>query len=84
MALRDKRDKREGERFLLVSQLQRSIDVENTMVKTTKKLKKNQGKVSQDSLKKRELLSLFLEDVLQCHIDDFEKITTKWIRKMRR
>lgn len=70
--------KQQGERKLLIDQLQRTIE-------TGKVYQKYLGRSGHAFEKYQARLSLqqqFLDAILHCNISDFEDITTKWMSKM--
>lgn len=72
--------KKEAQRAMLIDQLTRTITVGDSYrtyrARTGSSFAKNSASL--------ELQKMFLEDIQDCNIDDFEDIASKWMRKMKR
>lgn len=75
--------KREAERLLLISQLERSIGVNQGFRKlANRKEARRQDKNFLETTRKLELQRQFLDSIINCNIEEFEHIASKWMKKM--
>lgn len=72
--------KREGERALLIQQLERNIEVNNEY----RKVKGRNGDSFAKHTHKLKMQEKFLEEIKSCPVQDFETVAMVWMAKMKR